>query len=147
MDTPRPRWARIAAAILSSAALLTVGLIAPWHTTRNAQAALTWRSLGEPGFASVVNAVSIDPRDSRHLLLGGEMNGISSSSDGGETFQPSTGLGDYEVGSFTWHPKNANEVWVGTMGGPYRSTDGGRTSLTSKKTGFAPTCRIALIVA
>ena len=100
-----------------------------------AEAGSTWSHLSEPGFGAVVTALSIDPHDGNHILIGGEMDGVFVSRDGGATFQPALGLRDYEIGEFTWVAARPNEVWVGTMGGPYVSRDGGGT-WTSARLGF-----------
>ena len=99
------------------------------------EAGASWSHLSEPGFGAVVTALSIDPHDGNHLLVGGEMDGIFTSRDGGTTFQPALGLHDYEIGEFTWNIAHPNEVWVGTMGGPYVSRDGGGT-WTAARVGF-----------
>ena len=121
--------------VLAAIALLSAALTAQMLASDTAKAAtsVAWTSLGEPGFTSMITALSIDPHDRNHLLVGGEMNGISTSIDGGSTWQPALGLADGEIGSFTWHPTQTGEVWVGTMGGPYVSRDGGRSFVATRQ--------------
>ena len=52
---------------------------------------------------------------------------VRAETNDGNTLASATGLRDYEMGEFTWHPSRPNEVWVGSMGGPYVSRDGGRS--------------------
>jgi hypothetical protein len=49
------------------------------------------------------------------------------STDGGSTWERSTGLLSHEVARFTFHPTRPGEVWAGTMSGPHVSFDGGAT--------------------
>jgi photosystem II stability/assembly factor-like uncharacterized protein len=52
---------------------------------------------------------------------------VGVSEDSGQNWQATTGFKSWEIADFTWHPTNAQEVWAGTMSGPYVSRDGGRT--------------------
>ena len=55
------------------------------------------------------------------------MLGIGLSTNGGDAWEPTSGLLSWEVGDFTSHPNRPGEVWAGTLSGPHRSLDGGRT--------------------
>lgn len=98
---------------------------------------LSWEALGEPGVGGRVTDVAIDPDDGDHLLVGGDLVGIGVSFDGGATWEGTTGLTNPEVGRFTFHPTRPGEVWVGTMGGPFVSLDGGR-SWQERRAGLPP---------
>jgi hypothetical protein len=67
--------------------------------------------------------------------LGGDILGIGLSVDGGDSWKGAYGLQCFEIADFTWHPTDPDVVWVGTLGGPYQSTDGGR-HWTSRRTGM-----------
>ena len=87
-----------------------------------------------------MTAVSISPRDSKRVLVAGDMLGIGLSTDGGKTWQPTFGLPSYECADFTWKPGpvkkgEPGEVWAGSMSGPLLSIDGGR-NWTVKRKGF-----------
>lgn len=90
-------------------------------------APLDWQPLLEPGVGGRVTDVAVDPGDPDRLLVGGDLIGIGLSTDAGASWQGTTGLTSPEVGRFTFHPTRAGEVWVGTMGGPFVSLDGGAT--------------------
>ena len=89
--------------------------------------AQTWEPLGEPGVGGWVTGLAVSPHDPDRVLVGGDMLGVGLSLDGGDSWQPTSGFESWEIASFTWHPVDANEVWAGTMSGPYVSRDGGAT--------------------
>lgn len=91
------------------------------------EAPLRWRPLGDPGVGGRVTNVSIDPDDPERYLAAGDVLGVALSEDAGLIWDPAPGLSSYEASRFTHHPERPDEVWVGTMGGPHVSTDGGRT--------------------
>ena len=86
---------------------------------------LIWRPLGEPGSGGAMTDLAVSPRDSKRLLLAGDMLGVGLSLDGGDSWLPTYGFKSYEIARFSWHPHDPNTVWVGTMSGPYLSHDGG----------------------
>jgi photosystem II stability/assembly factor-like uncharacterized protein len=86
-----------------------------------------WEPLGEPGVGGRLTALAVDPSDADRVLVGGDLLGVARSDDGGETWERSHGLSSMEIARFTFDPAGNDEVWVGTMGGPYRSRDGGHT--------------------
>ncbi len=88
---------------------------------------LAWESLGEPGSGGRMDAIHVSPHDSSRVLVGGDMLGIGLSDNGGDAWGPTTGLLSWEVGDFTSHPDNPDEIWAGTLSGPHRSVDGGQT--------------------
>ncbi|MEM9055825.1 MAG: hypothetical protein AAGD86_00020 [Pseudomonadota bacterium] len=94
-----------------------------------------WQPLGEASVGGRVTSILVSPHDAQRVLIGGEMLGVGLSLDQGDTWQTTTGFFSWEIGDFTWHPTDPQRVWVGTMGGPYLSTDGGRT-WTRKRSGF-----------
>jgi photosystem II stability/assembly factor-like uncharacterized protein len=87
--------------------------------------ALMWRTLNEPGAGGAMVALSISPHEPKRLAISGDMLGIGLSTDGGESWQPTFGFKTWEMSDVSWHPKNPNVVWCGSMSGPYKSTDGG----------------------
>ena len=93
----------------------------------HAQTNLQWDAMSVPGVGGAMTDVSISPFDNNRVLVAGDLLGVGLSTDKGNSWQFTTGFKSWEICSFTWHPTNANIVWVGTMSGPYRSTDGGKT--------------------
>ncbi len=85
-----------------------------------------WQPLGEPGCGGQTTSVRVSPHDPMRILLGGDMLGVGLSTDGGQTWQPTFGFTNWQIGDVTFHPTDPDIVWVGTMNGPYRSTDGGQ---------------------
>lgn len=94
-----------------------------------------WRPLGEPGVGARVTAIAIDPADPAHLITAGDVIGVAASFDGGRTWAPGAGLSSYEASRLTFDPATPGTVWLGTMGGPHVSRDGGRT-WELRRTGF-----------
>lgn len=93
---------------------------------------LRWEPLCEPSVGGWVTSLAVSPHDPKRVLVGGDILGIGLSLDGGETWQGTFGLRCWEIADFTWHPRDPNVVWAGTMGGPYVSRDGGRTWTSSR---------------
>ena len=81
----------------------------------------------EPGSGGAMTDVSVCPWDSKRILVAGDMLGVGVSLDQGNSWSATTGFKTWEMASFTWHPTRKNEVWVGSMSGPYKSSDGGKT--------------------
>lgn len=106
-------------------ALFALTHLAGWSPEMRAQS-LSWSPVKEPGIGGAVTSLSICPADTQRIILGGDMLGPSYSHDGGQTWNDTFGLSNYECGDSTWRPGSTTEVWLGTMGGPYKSTDGGR---------------------
>lgn len=102
------------------------------------QVPATWEPLGEPGVGGRITALAVDPSDTDHVLIGGDLLGTAVSVDGGNSWERSTGLLGHEVARFTFHPDSAGEVWVGTMSGPHVSLDGG-TTWEPRRDGLPPT--------
>lgn len=107
-----------------------LALMAAFSTVTAAEASkdapLQWEPLHEPCCGGCVSSLAISPHDGRRVLVGGDMLGAGLSEDGGETWQSTFGFSNWEIADFTFHPREARTVWAGTMGGPYRSADGGR---------------------
>lgn len=98
---------------------------------------IRWSPLFEPGCGGWLTSTAVSPHHPKHVLLGGDMLGIGVSTDGGDSWQSTSGLPSWEIADFTFHPTNPRVVWVGTMSGPCLSTDGGRT-WRLMRTGFPP---------
>jgi photosystem II stability/assembly factor-like uncharacterized protein len=106
-----------------------------WLTSHAAD--LRWAPLNEPSAGGWITSLAVSPHDRNRVLIGGDILGIGLSEDRGESWQATFGLKNWEIADFTWHPIDTNTVWAGTMGGLYRSQDGGR-NWTSVRTGFLP---------
>lgn len=97
---------------------------------------LRWAPLYEPGVGGAITSISIKPTDGKVILVGGDILGAGRSIDGGVTWDQSlSGIASYEIEEFTWHPTNADTVWVGTGNGPFVSTDSGK-NWSSRRTGM-----------
>ncbi|MDO4574024.1 MAG: hypothetical protein Q4D98_02290 [Planctomycetia bacterium] len=94
-----------------------------------------WKPLQEPGCGGWVTSMEVSPHDSKRLLVGGDLLAIGLSRDGGEHWEITSGLRSPEVGDTTFHPTRPEVVFAGTMSGPYRSDDGGKTWV-EKRNGF-----------
>ncbi len=114
---------------ITSFALLTLSL-SPLHGTD-----LQWSAVGEPGVGGAVTSIQVCPADSQKILVGGDMLGPTYSEDGGETWHDTFGLTNWECADSTWKPGSTSEVWLATMGGPFKSTDGGKNWI-AKRTGM-----------
>ena len=84
-------------------------------------------SLNEPGVGGRLTALAVDPTSPANVLAGGDLLGAARSTDGGVSWGPTFGLTNTEISSFAFQPTRSGEVWAATMGGPYRSLDGGLT--------------------
>jgi photosystem II stability/assembly factor-like uncharacterized protein len=120
--------------------LLLVGVIACLFTELVPITAMAlnprWDPLYDPGVGGWSVALQVSPHDSHKLIIAGDILGVGVSDDGGETWQPSMGLvAGWEMGDVTYHPTDPNVVWVGSLSGPYKSTDGGK-NWTLKRHGF-----------
>ena len=91
-----------------------------------------WVPLGELGVGGRLTGLAVDPADPNVMLAGGDMLGVGRSVDGGRTWEAATGFSSWEINAFTWDASNPGVVWVGTMSGPYESTDAGRTWLSRR---------------
>lgn len=86
-----------------------------------------WEPVHEPGGGGWIVSLAPSPHDSRQVLSGGDMLGMALSADRGERWAPAFGFGSYEMCDITWHPRDPKVVWTGSLMGPYRSDDGGKT--------------------
>ncbi len=94
---------------------------------------LRWEPLNEPGSGGWLTALRVNPKSPNHMILGGDMLGLGTSKDGGQTWNGGFGLASWEIGDVTFHPKNSEVVWAGTMSGPVVSRDGGVTWESKRK--------------
>jgi photosystem II stability/assembly factor-like uncharacterized protein len=106
----------------------------------------TWRSLatppntinpptfgGQPDTRTIIDALAVDPQDSRTVYLSTFGTGLFKSTDGGETWNPaSSGLPQTSSGSYTFtpiiavDPQTSGTVYASPWGaGVFKSTDGG----------------------
>lgn len=99
--------------------------------------AAKWEPIREPGCGGWMTSIEVSPFDGTHLLVGGDLLSIGLSKDRGENWEPVFGLYSTEIGDTTFHPTKPGIVWAGTMSGPYRSEDGGKT-WTEKRGGEFP---------
>lgn len=97
-----------------------------------------WDPLNELGNLGRLEAAEVSPHDSRVLLVGGDVLGGCLSTNAGVTWEQCLGINECsELNDFTFHPTNPRIVWLGTLSGPYQSTDGGR-NWTLKRNGMPP---------
>jgi photosystem II stability/assembly factor-like uncharacterized protein len=95
--------------------------------TRCLLSTLNWQPLHEPGNGGWTVNMAVSPFDHNRILQAGDNTGANVSLDGGNTWQACQGLQSYENGQFTFSPwdTTGKTVWLATLGGPYKSTDGG----------------------
>src|ERR1044072_2771287 len=98
----------------------------------------SWTPLLEPGVGGHMTGLIVSPRAPERVLVAGDMFGVAYSNDAGASWNAASGVPTYEMGNFTWHPAKPQEVWVGSMGGPLKSSDGGQ-SWTVKRAGMPAT--------
>ena len=101
----------------------------------SALAQVKWEALHEPGCGGAMVSISASPHDSRRMLVAGDMLGVGYSTDAGNSWKWSMGLKGWEMGDSSWSPADPKVVWMGSMEGPYLSTDGGMT-WTEKRVGM-----------
>src|SRR4051812_18370950 len=78
---------------------------------------LRWQPLREPGSGGWITSFRISPHDSRRMILGGDMLGAAVSLDGGQSWGSTVGFRSWEINDATFHPKDPNIVWIGTLMG------------------------------
>src|SRR5579871_6811675 len=96
-----------------------------------------WDSLNDVGNLGRVEAVEVSPFDSRTIVAAGDVLGAGVTHDGGATWEQTLGFLNYQDNDITFHPTDPNTIWIGTLGGPYRSMDGG-SHWTLKREGMPP---------
>ncbi|MEO5917806.1 MAG: hypothetical protein ABIS50_26475 [Luteolibacter sp.] len=96
---------------------------------------LEWTAVREPGVGGAVTAIVVNPANPSQIIASGDMLGPSVSNDGGESWLDTFGLKNWECAEAIWKPGSKTEVWLGTMGGIYKSTDGGK-NWTEKRNGL-----------
>ncbi|RMF62358.1 MAG: hypothetical protein D6742_20400 [Cyanobacteria bacterium J069] len=102
-----------------------------------AQPSLSWVPLNEPGTGGRIDSITVNPHNSNHVLVGGDILGARVSTDQGGNWAITSGWLNYEISDFTWHPRDSSTVWAGSLSGPHLSTDGGKTWIV-KRAGFPP---------
>ncbi|MBC7326739.1 DUF4434 domain-containing protein [bacterium] len=86
-----------------------------------------WRNIG-PGGGGWIQSLAFDPKDPNKIYLGCDVGGFYVSSDFGRHFQIlNNGLTDYFVECIAVNPRNPDIILLGTQGGIYRTTDGGKS--------------------
>jgi hypothetical protein len=81
--------------------------------------------LMEPGVGGRLTGMAVDPFDSDHIVISGDLLGVGYTFDRGEHWYRSQGLTGYETGSITFDKKRPGVVWAATMSGPELSMNGG----------------------
>lgn len=95
----------------------------------------TWTSLG-PGGGGWVMALAASPHGEDTVFLGGDIQGVFYSEDGGNGWTiRNQGLRDYWLETILYHPADPNIVYAGGTSGVYKSVDQGH-SWTWLRTGF-----------
>jgi photosystem II stability/assembly factor-like uncharacterized protein len=99
----------------------------------------TWTRTTNP--TTIVNDVSIDADDPRHVLIATDRGGVLSSDDGGDSFHPSNnGFSARQIVAFKRDIKNPTTLYVGVVndkdwGGVFQS-DNGAVSWTQRSDGL-----------
>ena len=83
----------------------------------------TWTSVG-PGGGGWVMALAASPHAHDSVLLGGDIQGVFHSDNGGTNWTiRNQGLRDYWVETILYHPLDPNILYAGGTSGVYKSTD------------------------
>src|SRR5947209_3887863 len=85
-----------------------------------------WDALNDVGNLGRVSAIEVSPFDSRTIVAGGDVLSAGVTHDGGATWQQTLGFLNYQDNDITFHPTDPDTIWIGTLGWPCKSTDGGR---------------------
>jgi hypothetical protein len=96
---------------------------------------LNWSAVNEPGIGGMPVSLRVAPGDSSKMVSGGDMLGVAYSTNSGSSWGRGTGMTMWECADSTWAPGSTSTIWIGTMGGPYKSTNGGAT-WTKKRSGM-----------
>src|SRR5579872_1308011 len=114
-------------------ALMLIGC----STSSAALREVRWDALEDVGNLGRVSSIEVSPFDSGKIVAGGDVLGAGITDDGGVTWQQTIGFTNYEDNDITFHPTDPNIIWIGTLGGAYKSTDGGKTWIV-KRDGMPP---------
>ena len=115
----------------------TAGVAGARGGTQLADAAPAWTNVG-PGGGGWVMALAPSPHAENTVLLGGDIQGVFSSEDGGRNWTiRNQGLRDYWIETILYHPADPNILYAGGTSGVYKSTDQGR-SWQWLRNGFPP---------
>ena len=117
--------------------VIAVFFLTQSFTSSFARPPIRWDPLNDPGNLGRVEAVEISPFDFRTIVAGGDVLGAGVTHDGGATWQQTLGFRNYQDNDITFHPTEPHTLWIGTLGGPYQSTDGG-LHWTLKREGMPP---------
>ena len=101
------------------------------------QLKVRWDALYDVGNLGRVSAIEVSPLDPQKIIAGGDVLGAGVTSDGGATWQQPLGFTNSQDNDITFHPTDPNIIWIGTLGGPYKSVDGGKT-WALKRVGMPP---------
>lgn len=97
--------------------------------------ATAWTNVG-PGGGGWIQTLSWSPGRPQVLYVGGDVSGVSVSNDFGTSFSAmNEGLRDYFVQSIAVSSRDPGHILLGTLGGVYRSLDGG-ASWQLERAGF-----------
>lgn len=120
---------------LGAAGLMTATGASAAETPRAVATAPVWKPLGEPGVGGRIDAVSISPWSAGQEIATGDMLGVATTADDGQTWSGGTGLPSQEMAAVSWDSQRPGVVWAGSMSGPVQSTDGGAT-WTARRAGM-----------
>ena len=99
--------------------------------------AVRWDALNDVGNLGRVSAIEVSPFDGRTIVAGGDVLGAGVTHDGGATWEQTIGFRNYQDNDITFDPTDRDTLWIGTLGGPYKSTDGARHWIV-KRDGMPP---------
>jgi len=101
---------------------------------------IQFKPLYEPGGGGAIVSLEVSPHDTKHIISAGDMLGVATSFDGGNSWESTFGFSSYEMATPTFHPADASVVWIGSCMGPYKSIDKG-IHWTAKRTGMPATSK------
>ncbi|OGL90070.1 hypothetical protein A3I45_02890 [Candidatus Uhrbacteria bacterium RIFCSPLOWO2_02_FULL_53_10] len=105
------------------------------------------------GKGTLIKSIAVDPKDSRHILVGVSMEtaetpsgvGLWESRDQGQSWTRAKGINDFAVYSILFHPDNSNIVYASALGsGVFKSNDSGRNFVPLGDNSLKYTYRLAM---
>ncbi len=131
--------------------LLLLLLCIPWPVKSQ-----TWHPLG-PGGGSDLQALAIHPANPDIMYIGGDIEGVYKTTDGGQTWklinnnlvQDIYSSDIYYVTNIVLDPVNPDRIYLCTLSGLFRSNDGGQTweplyVLNDGESTFTPVADVAI---
>ena len=124
-------------AACAAAAIATMANPLPERVKGHATETASWRSVG-PGGGGWIQSILWSRHAKDRLFVGCDVGGFYLSEDAGRHYEMrNRGLKHHYVETIAEHPSNPDILFLGTLGGVYKTTDRGRT-WQEMRNGFPP---------